>query len=120
MARILVIDDEEAILETCRFVLEEKHSVVTAGNGKDGLARLKAEAFDLVITDLIMPEKDGIQLILEAKEAHPSLKILAISGGGRLSAGGYLETAETLGADAAIPKPFTATDLSAMVDALLA
>lgn len=83
MARILVIDDNVKFLEMMRTILEnERYEVVTASNGKDGIDIYSREPVDLVITDLIMPEKDGAATIFELTKKFPDVKIIMISGGG--------------------------------------
>ncbi len=106
MARVLVVDDEEFIRFTLRQMLEKAgHEVVEAVNGQDALDSFAAAPVDLVITDIIMPEKEGIETIVELRRQQPDLKIIAVSGGGRTKTMDYLEIAERLGADSAIPKP---------------
>lgn len=106
MARVLVVDDEELIRFTLRQMLEKAgHDVVEAVNGRDALHRLEELPADLVITDIIMPEKEGLETIVELRRRRPDLKIIAISGGGRTKTSDYLDVAERLGADSAIAKP---------------
>ena len=83
MARILVVDDEELARFTIREMLAKAgHEIVEATNGNEAIELQKAEPFDLVVTDIIMPDKDGVETIAELKQNHPSPSILAISGGG--------------------------------------
>jgi DNA-binding NtrC family response regulator len=83
VARILVIDDDEQILRTLHQVLEmEGHEVLDAPNGKEGMRIFEEHGADLVVTDIVMPEKEGIETIKELHEGNPDLKIIAISGGG--------------------------------------
>jgi len=125
MARILVIDDEEPVRSIIKRGLEHHgHEVVEAEDGAEGTRVFEASPFDLVITDLIMPEKEGIETILDLKESHPDVRILVISGG--LSFGGRavdrqgpLADAEALGADASLAKPFDIKNLIEVVDGLL-
>ena len=82
-ARILLVDDEPAILEILRqALLAEGFEVETAANGNEAVQRAKRQLFDLVLTDLIMPEMDGIQTMLELRAVHPGIRIIAMSGGG--------------------------------------
>jgi CheY-like chemotaxis protein len=112
MAHILVIDDEELSLFTMREILEEAgHTVVTAGDGMAGLALQGAQAFDLVITDMVMPHKEGVQLIVEIRERDSRIPILAISGSGRSRNTDFLELARQRGANAVLTKPFSEEDL---------
>ena len=120
MARILVIDDEPLARYTMRYALENSgHSVVEAENGRQGLDLYESEWFDLTITDILMPEKDGIQTIQEFKWFRADGKIIAVTGGGMLRAGGRLNLAENTGADSILEKPFTDDQLIKCVDACL-
>lgn len=120
MARVLVIDDEEFARYTLREALESAgHDVVEAVDGQVGVDLCRAEPFDLVITDIIMPEKEGVAAIIEMISDKPAQKIIAISGGGRDGYGGYLESAMTLGASATLAKPFSDGELLDCVTACL-
>lgn len=120
MARILIIDDDAAVRRIMRRVVERMgHEVEEAADGAMGLSLFRQGTFDLVVTDLFMPEKEGIETIMEIREDSPGVKILAVSGGMRLDRIGPLEDAEVLGADASLPKPFAIQDLTAAVQALL-
>lgn len=121
MAHILVIDDDANALEAITIALEENgHSTKTADDGEAGLLLVGQEPFDLVITDLIMPGKEGIETLMEIKQNHASLKVMAISGGQRSPDGLYLNIAKTMGADDVLAKPFTYSELVGTVDQLLA
>ena len=121
MARILIIDDEEDIRLTVRLALESMgHDVTEAVNGNDGLQHFSAEQNDLVITDILMPDKEGIETIIELKKIQPDLKVIVMSGGGRINATHVLETAKRLGANVALKKPFSIADLCRVVDSCLA
>jgi len=112
MARILVIDDEKLVRASIDAVLSAKGHVVTlAVNGREGLDQIKKGDFDLIITDLIMPEMEGIETILAIRKQSTTLRILAISGGGRRQIGDFLESAAKLGADFVLKKPFSNDDL---------
>lgn len=112
MSRILLVDDHVEFLDVQRELLEDAgHSVVTATNGFQALAAVDAEEFDLMITDIIMPGKEGLEIILELRRRHPLLKVVAMSGGGVVGAGNYLEIAEKFGAVHTLEKPFNATTL---------
>ncbi len=114
MRRILVIDDDWQMREMMHQALVRAgYEVVDAANGKIGMTLHRQEPVDLVITDLIMPEKEGIETIRELRRDFPGLKIIAISGGGRASADGYLSVAKTIGADRTLSKPF---DLKQILD----
>ncbi|MBM3555501.1 MAG: response regulator [Alphaproteobacteria bacterium] len=120
MAEILVIDDEDMVRTSIRLILEkEGHKIVEAQNGLIGLQRIAERAYDLVITDIIMPDKEGIETIIELRKIHPSMKIIAISGGGRMGRNNVLDVAAKFGANAAVSKPFDRKDLVATVKRVL-
>ncbi len=104
--RVLVVDDEPEIRRLLRQFLEHAgYRVTEAPNGKQAVAEVDAGGVALVITDLVMPEKEGIETIREMRSRHPDVKIIAMSGafGGR-----FLRTAEMLGANATLSKPLRA------------
>ncbi len=116
MKRILVVDDEVQIRTMLTQMLEQEgYTVHTAENGEDGLAQVGRYAFDLVITDMIMPVKDGLKFIMELVRDYPDLKILAISGGGAIKAERYLTMAGYLGDIATLEKPFKRDAFLALV-----
>ncbi len=120
MAKIIVIDDEPYILLMLKKMLEmEGHSVEMAKNGKDGLAMINTNPPDLVITDIVMPEKEGLETIREVRKKYPGMKIIAISGGGRLDSNEYLEPARHFGAARIIKKPFQKSEMVNAVKDLL-
>lgn len=107
MTRILVIDDEESVRFTLQDILEqENYEVTVANDGVEGAALFTTEPFPLVITDLLMPEEDGLQTILKLKKDYPDTKIIAITAGGRLDISSLIDMARKLGADHVIEKPF--------------
>lgn len=117
MQKILVIDDDPAILRMIEFMLDgSAYQCVCFGSAKEGLASLDHMAVNLIITDIIMPEVEGIELILNARATFPNLPIIAISGGGRTNRMDVLHLAQQLGAAAVLPKPFTRADLMATID----
>lgn len=120
MARILVIDDEDMVRTTVRLILEKNgHQVIEAKNGNDGLRVAGGAKPDLVITDIIMPEKEGLETIMEMKALVPTARIVAMSGGGRARNLDFLTVAKKLGADQALRKPFTSAQLLETVNLLL-
>ena len=120
MAHILIIDDEEELRATLRHMLEhDGHQVTEAANGAEGLRHYERESPDLIITDIIMPEKEGVETILALQRADPDLPIIAISGGGRLSATDFLSMAKKLGARQTLSKPFRRSELLAVVQTCL-
>jgi DNA-binding response OmpR family regulator len=111
--KILLIDDDVAVLRTLEVVLEDRgYDVVTAKDGAEGLRLFKKNPPDLVITDLIMPEKEGIETIIEMRRERPDAKIIAISGGGRTHNRCFLDMATSLGAVAVLAKPFMPDELA--------
>lgn len=121
MARILLIDDEELVRFSLRQILEiDGHDVDEAADGTEGLSRIADGEYDLVITDILMPGKEGVETIIEARQDRPNLKIIAISGGGRFGNYDFLQLAQQFGADAVLPKPFNRKALSDLVASVLA
>ena len=112
MTRILVIEDDEDVRNLLRDMLEEEgYDIVVAEDGHAGARIWREEAVDLVITDIFMPKKDGIEIIAELQLDYPDVKVVAISGGGRLDPDTYLASAELLGAISSLPKPFGRKEL---------
>lgn len=122
MATILIIDDDPQMRRVVlRILATAGHEVIEAKDGKEGLALFQARHPSLVVTDLLMPEKEGIETIRELRNASATLPILAISGGGQLSRMNmFLEAATKLGATARLAKPFRSSDLIETVSRLLA
>jgi DNA-binding response OmpR family regulator len=120
MARILVVDDDALVRETITLALQNaRHVALEAGDGQQALDVLGRETVDLVICDILMPEIDGIGLILAIRKQYPDLGVLCISGGGRNARMGYLFMAEKLGAHMILPKPFTPKQLLAATEEVL-
>lgn len=120
MATILVIDDEAQLRKLIVRILEkENHRVIAARNGIEGIKYFQEQHIDLVITDILMPEKDGIEVIREIKKSNPEVDVVAISGGGQLGADQYLKMANKLGAQYTLLKPFQRNDLINIVNHLL-
>ena len=120
MGKILIIDDEPYILLMLKKLLEKAgYKVDLASNGREGMALFEKDSADLVITDIIMPDKEGLELILEMKKLRPELKIIAMSGGGRISPESYLECARHFGAERVFQKPFRQKDLVLAVKDLI-
>lgn len=119
-ATILVIDDDPALRDLLRKTLErDGHHVVTAGDGDEGLQAFRTGRCDIVVTDLFMPGKDGIETIQELRMEFPDAKIIAMSGGASTGDMGPLMDARLLGADIALPKPFSMASMSRAVKTLL-
>lgn len=118
--KILVIDDDEQMRVLLRQVMEwAGHEVVEAADGREGTRLQRQHRADLVITDLIMPEQEGLETITALRRDYPGLKIIAISGGGRIGPEAYLPAARELGADRVFSKPFDVRELAETVRELL-
>jgi DNA-binding response OmpR family regulator len=118
---IVVIDDDAMVRTAVTRILEaEGFGVALAGDGREGLKLMHRLQPRLVITDIIMPEMEGIETIREMRRARPEVKIIAISGGARMGNANFLDMARTMGADAIMEKPFEPEDLVAKVRSLLA
>lgn len=108
MSRILLVDDNDLLRKVLSVTLVRMgHSVVEARNGKEGLQLCQAEPPDIFLTDIVMPEKEGIETIGTLRRDYPNVKIIAMSGGGRGSASDYLKIAKLMGAAIALAKPFS-------------
>lgn len=120
MATILLVEDDELVRDMLAQVLERSsHNIITAQDGEEATEALKTHKPDIMITDIIMPKKSGVTLISEVKNKHPSMEIIAISGGGRLDPTGYLDLSESLGATISFEKPVDNTALLMAIDLLL-
>jgi CheY-like chemotaxis protein len=121
MARILVVDDEPEVLLLLTDILESVgYEVVRATNGAEGLKEYQQGAIDLIVTDIIMPDKEGLESIMDYKQLNPDVKIIAISGGARIGPHTYLKMAEKFGARKVFSKPFRNKELLDAVEELLA
>jgi len=106
MALILIIDDEPQIRSMLKLMLErDGYEVAEAPDGIEGIRIYRQNPADLIITDLIMPNKDGIGVIIDLKKEFPDVKIIALSGGGLNKPEGYLKGAKKLGAACTLTKP---------------
>ncbi|HSI08370.1 MAG: response regulator [Rariglobus sp.] len=120
MPHILLIEDDTLLRGMLKDQLEEMgHTVTEAGDGKEGLVQQALAPADLVLTDLIMPEKEGIETIMELRKKWPGVKIIAMSGGGRVTAASYLSIASRMGAGAVLNKPFSSYELETAICSLL-
>ena len=120
MARILLIDDDDMVRFTLRSALQrEGHDVVEAENGAVALDRMRDGGFPLVITDIVMPEKEGIEVIMELRRDYPATCIIAITGGDPQRRLLYSSMANELGADHVLIKPFLDDTLIALIDECL-
>lgn len=115
---ILLIDDDDLFRKALRLTLERAgHVVVEAIDGNAGLRCYRSRPFDLVITDLIMPGKEGLETIRELRSMDAGVNIIAMSGGGRIDARDYLTMAKAFGARRVLDKPFSEQDLLQAIDA---
>ena len=120
MARILIIDDEPQIRSMLKLMLErDGYEVVEAPDGVEGISVYRQNPADLIITDLIMPNKDGIGMIIDLKKEFPEVKIIAMSGGGLNKPDGYLKGAKKLGASCTLTKPIDREEMLRVVAATL-
>ena len=120
MTRILLVDDNESFRTPLRSVLERAgYEVQVADEGRSALNLYQEQPFDLVITDLIMPGKEGLETIMELRQFQPGPKVIAMSGGGRMDASDYLPMAKRLGATETLAKPFTADEILKLVRRVL-
>lgn len=116
MARILVIDDDAQFRSMIRTLLERQgYVVVEASDGEEGIKLFEGQGADLIITDIVMPNKEGLETIMELRRKVPRPKIIAVSGGGRIGPESYLHLAEKFGAVKVFSKPF---DLKAFLQAV--
>ncbi|MFP4556547.1 MAG: response regulator [Bacteroidales bacterium] len=112
MKRILVVEDDVIMRETLIDILRfEGYDVSAADGGHGALEKICSSTFDLIVTDVLMPDRDGFDVITEAKQKCPEIKVIAISGGGYISSDSYLKMASEAGADDTLSKPFDVDEL---------
>jgi len=120
MKKILIIDDDQAIQQMVKRLTERAgYAAEMASNGEEGMMLIEENSFDLVITDIIMPKKEGIEIITIIRKNYPQIKIIAMSGGGRFTPEGYLKSAKILGADKVFTKPFNHREMLEAIDELI-
>jgi len=120
MARILIMDDDELIIKMLRMALENRgYDVIAATNGREGVRLYGTTPVDLVISDILMPEMDGIEALKALRQRNPELKLIAVSGGGKRLKMDLLKVARILGATATFEKPYNIQELLATVSRLL-
>lgn len=121
MNSVLIIEDDEFVMNMLKQTFERAgYEVGTASNGRIGLQLYQCKPFDVVITDLIMPDMEGIETISNLRKDNPEAKVIAISGGGRNSPDDYLHLAKKLGAARTFPKPVDRNELLSAVQELMA
>jgi len=120
MKRILLVDDDDVIRKVLPAVLQRAgFEVFLAADGRDGMRLLRSQQVDLAVVDVWMPEKDGLETLIEIRRDFPPIKVIVMSGGGQLGFRSPLDWAKRLGADAVLEKPFSNEDLlKAVLDAL--
>ncbi len=112
MTAILVVDDDRDVRDMLQRLLERAHyEVEIAENGRQALKMFQEKTYDVVITDILMPEKEGVETIIELRKQYSDLKIIAISGGGKGDAAHYLQVAQAFGADRIFSKPFECNEI---------
>ena len=120
MAKILVIEDDPGIRKMIELTLTRAaHQVTLTNDGDQGLKSFRAEQPDLVISDIVMPNKEGIETIMEIRKLAPAIPIIAMSGGGLNIGTQYLGVAQKLGANAILSKPFRTAELVDLVAQIL-
>lgn len=122
MAHVLLIEDDPDVAQLLESVLVKYgHAVTCAGDGAAGLSKIKGSKFalDIIITDILMPVQEGIETIMAIRRTSSAIPIIAISGGGRTKRLDFLKTAEKLGANAVLAKPFRPGELIRLIEKLL-
>ncbi len=120
MARVLLVEDDPLLRDTLRIALQNAgHTVADAPNGSAGLLYLKDFSFDVIVTDILMPETDGLEMIMRARKESANVRIIAMSGGGRTRNMDVLDFAKSFGADALLAKPFRPKQLVESIAAVV-
>ncbi|RMH60882.1 MAG: response regulator [Calditrichaeota bacterium] len=120
MKKILFIDDDPFLRESFSEILERSgFNVVTLEDGMHASEHVRNDHFDIVVTDIVMPDKEGIETITEIRKINPHIPILAISGGGRISPRSHLHLAEHMGANGSLEKPFDGATLIQKINEIL-
>ena len=116
MTKILVVDDDPSIRRMIVRILGSTHDVLSAETGREALELHKAHKPEIVVTDIIMPDMEGIETIVELRNIDPGLRIIAMSGAPPIGKRSLLDFAKSLGADAVLKKPFRAAELLALIE----
>lgn len=120
MAQILIVDDDPGLLSALRGILEDAgHEVTEESDGSRALRRFAGHPTDLVITDVYMPEMNGIEFLMRLREAFPEAKVIGMSGGGHLDKEPVLEGARALGAAGILAKPLDVDEVNRVVESVL-
>lgn len=118
--KILIVDDDEAICKMLvRLLSRYGYETSVANNGNEGLKKCAVVNFDLIITDIIMPDMEGIEFIITLKRKYPEINVIAMSGGGYLAPQEYLDTAKDFGVIDTFTKPFNIKTLIAKINETL-
>jgi CheY-like chemotaxis protein len=121
MPKILLVDDDDALRKMLRIMLTKMgHVVREARDGQVAIEMCGQEEPDLVLTDIVMPGQEGLETIFALRHSNPSVKIIAMSGGGRISSTDYLQIAKSLGARRVLAKPFSSEQLATAIGETLA
>lgn len=117
MPRIMVIDDNWQLrAELCHALERAGYTVDEAGDGREALKMARKACPDVIVTDILMPNMEGLETIMEMRKIRPHVKIIAMSGGGRMKNGSFLDIAKQFGANAVLEKPFEIVALSDAVE----
>ena len=120
MAKILIVDDSSDIRKLIRAALRAgEHDIHEASNGIEAIETLKDKSIDLLILDIFMPERDGLETLREINRMNLDVGIIAMSGGGQIDSKGYLDMAKKLGASITLSKPFTIKEIRDAVKSFL-
>lgn len=120
MASCLIIEDDHQVRKMLTMTLERAgHAVDEAVDGQEGTEMCAQKTYDIIIADILTPRKEGLETILELRQEYPELKIIAVSGGGRVGPTMYLQTAKVFGADFTFEKPIDRRKLLEKIDELL-
>ncbi len=120
MSAILIVDDDPSVrLIATELLRSSDHAVLEAADGDEALKIVAAVPIDLVVLDMLMPNKDGLETTLALRQSHPHIRIVAISSGGRADPTGYLKTALMLGADATLVKPLCLATFALAIEEVL-
>jgi CheY-like chemotaxis protein len=120
MAKIIIIDDDSDLLKFMTACLKDVHDVVLATSGEEGLMLAKTTPFDVILTDIFMPTKDGLEVVRELVKWFPQIKIIAMTAEMKGGKTGFLDFAMHLGAVAKLVKPFSPVSLRQTIDEVLA
>lgn len=121
MAKVLLVDDDELVVYALsRYLSKMGHEVIALGNGAKVMDAIVSDGPDVIVTDIIMPDVEGMEVIFKVRTAYPKMPIIAMSGGSRLVDVSHLQTAKGLGADAILQKPFDESELNRLIQELVA